>query len=136
MVKGLLADNNLRGQAAYLLAIIQTDPWVEFWRDLGLQLLQFEDVGLLPTASDKEVWSLCQAEEFVLLTDNRNLAGPESLEATIRRSGTPESLPVFTIADVNKVNTSRTYAEQVVVSLLDYLQRIDSLRGTGRLYLP
>jgi hypothetical protein len=36
MVKGILADHNVRGQADYLLTLMQTQPWVEFWDDLGL----------------------------------------------------------------------------------------------------
>ena len=84
----------------------------------------------------KEVWRRCQAEHLVLITSNRNYAGSDSLEATIRLYNTPDSLPVFTIADANQLNSSRPYAEQVVEALLDYLQRIDLLRGTGRLYLP
>src|SRR5262245_54806439 len=98
------------------------DAWVEFWDDLGLILLHFEDVGLLPEAGDQEVWLRCQAENLVLITDNRNHAGVDSLEAVIRAHNTPASLPVFTIADVNKLNRSRAYAEQIVESLLDYLQ--------------
>lgn len=136
MVKGILADNDVRGQVDYLADLMQADPWTEFWRDLGLALLHFEDVGLLPTASDLEVWERCQKEALVLITGNRTLSGPDSLEATIRQHSTPQSLPVFTIADVQKVNASKSYSEQVVETLLDYLQRIETLRGTGRLYLP
>jgi hypothetical protein len=43
---------------------------------------------------------------------------------------------VFTIADAERVRHSREYADRVIASLLDALLRIDSLRGTGRLYLP
>ena len=70
------------------------------------------------------------------MTGNRNLSGADSLEATIRQHNTPDCLPVLTIADVNKLNASKSYAEEVVETLLDYLQRIVSLRGTRRMYLP
>ena len=136
MVKGILADNNVRGQVDYLGALLQAPPWDEFWNDLGLILLHFEDVGLADTATDLEVWQRCQAEQMTLITGNRNLTGPDSLEATIRLHNTSSSLPVFTIADVDKLNASRSYVEEVVESLLDYLQRIDTVRGTGRLFLP
>jgi hypothetical protein len=99
-------------------------------------LLHFEDVGLADTATDLEVWQRCQAEQMTLITGNRNLTGPDSLEATIRLHNTSSSLPVFTIADVDRLNASRSYVEEVVESLLDYLQRIDTVRGTGRLFLP
>jgi len=41
-----------------------------------------------------DVWLKCQAEEVLLITANRNDDGPDSLEATIRRHGTPQSLSV------------------------------------------
>jgi hypothetical protein len=77
-----------------------------------------------------------QAEELILITDNRNLDSEDSLEATIRRNNTPESLPVFIIADMNQFRTNNSYVECVVEGLYDYLLRIDDVRGTGRLYLP
>jgi predicted nuclease of predicted toxin-antitoxin system len=88
------------------------------------------------SATDLEVWNACQAEELIVITDNRNLDSEDSLEATIRRNNTPESLPVFTIADMNQFRTNNTYVEHVVEALYDYLMRIDDIRGTGRLYLP
>jgi hypothetical protein len=135
-VKGILADNDVRGQVEYLVMLMQVEPWREFWQDLGLALFNLEDLGLSPTSSDPEVWERCQANDVVLITGNRNLSGPDSLEATIRLRNTGDCLPVLTIADVNKLNASKAYAEQVVETLIDYLQRIETVRGAGRLYLP
>ena len=45
-------------------------------------------------------------------------------------------LPVFTIANIPHLRASRDYANRVIDTLLDSLLRIDTLRGTGRLYLP
>ena len=67
---------------------------------------------------------------------NRNQSSAESLEAVIRQHNTPTALPVFTIGDLRKFAASRSYAERVLIALYDYLLRIDTLRGTGRLYLP
>jgi hypothetical protein len=106
------------------------------WTGLGLVLKSFEDVGLSPTSTDVEIWRTCQAEELILITDNRNQDSPDSLEATIRKYNQPDNLPVFTIGDLDKFRDSRAYAEQVLEQLYDYLLRIDELRGTGRLYLP
>jgi hypothetical protein len=135
-VKGILADNDVLGQVDYLVALMQAEPWREFWQDLNLVLFHFEDLSLSATASDTEVWHRCQAEELVLITGNRNLSGPDSLEATIRAHNTHKSLPVLTIADVSKLNSSKAYAEQIIESLIDYLQRMETLRGCGRLFLP
>jgi hypothetical protein len=135
-VKGVIADANIQGQVEYLVHRMQTEPWTEFWRDLGLVLRRFEDVGLSGSSTDLEVWSVCQAEQLILITDNRNLDSEDSLEATIRRNNRPESLPVFTIADMNEFRTNSSYVERVVEAFYDYLLRIDDVRGTGRLYLP
>jgi hypothetical protein len=135
-MKGILADNDVRGQVDYLVALMEAEPWRDFWVDLALMVFSLEDVGLTPEASDLDVWELCQAEEIVHITANRIMLGPDSLEATIRIHNTTRSLPVFTIADVKKLNASKAYAEEIVESLIDYLQRIDTMRGVGRLFLP
>jgi hypothetical protein len=56
----------------------------------------------------------------------RNQDGDDSLETAIRTRSTPESLPVFTIAD----------AGRVVESMLKAILDIDNLRGTDRVWLP
>ena len=135
-MKGLVADANIQGHVEHLVECMQADAWAEFWQALGLVLYRFEDVGLSMSATDLEVWNACQVEGLILITDNRNLDSEDSLEATIRRNNTPESLPVFTIADMNQFRSNNSYVEHVVEALYEYLLRIDDIRGTGRLYLP
>jgi DNA-binding response OmpR family regulator len=60
---------------------------------------------------------------------DRHLTKPvnlQILEATIRTLGTPRSLPVFTLADANRVLNERSYAELVCDRLLDNAHRFDS----------
>jgi hypothetical protein len=135
-MKELVADANIQGQVEHLVECMQADAWAEFWQALDLVLYRFEDLGLSMSATDLEVWNACQAEALILVTDNRNLDSEDSLEAIIRRNNTPESLPVFTIADMNQFRTNNSYVDRVVEALYDYLVRIDDVRGTGRLYLP
>jgi len=135
-VKGILADAHAIGHVDYLVRLLQAAPWAEFWQDLGITYFRFEDVGLSPESTDLEIWQRCQAEQLILITDNRNYDSPASLESVIRELNAPDSLPVFTIGDLDKLRTSRRYAERVVIMLYDYLLRIDTVRGTGRLYLP
>jgi hypothetical protein len=135
-VKGLVADANIQGQVHYLVQRMQVEAWADFWQALGLVLHRFEDVGLSGSSTDLEVRNVCQAEQLILITDNRNLDFEDSLEATIRQNNTPESLPVFTIADMNEFRTNSSYVQRVIGALYDYLLRIDDVRGTGRLYLP
>ena len=85
---------------------------------------------------DSLIWETCQKEELVLITENRNDDDPDSLESTIQARNTATSLPVFTIANIPHLRTSREYADRIIESLLDALLRIDALRGTGRLYPP
>lgn len=124
------------GHVEYLARLMQTGSWAAFWQDLGLVLRHFADVGLSLSSTDLEIWQRCQAEQLLLITDNRNADAPDSLEAVIRLHNTPQSLPVFTIADVDKLRMSRDYAERVVIRLYEYLLDIDDMRGAGRLFLP
>ena len=135
-MKGLLADVNTRGPVADLVRRMQTAPWADFWEQLHLSLFHFEDVGLTPSSTDQEIWVRCQADGLILVTNNRNARSPDSLELTIRQFNQPDSLPIFTIADLDKFRKSRQYAERVLERAYDYLLRIGEVRGTGRLFLP
>jgi hypothetical protein len=108
----------------------------DVWEILHLAPLSLADLGLQPDASDRDVWAACQREHVILLTANRNDDGPESLEATLQQHNTPASLPVFTLANEQRVLRDQLYAEAVADRLLDFLFDIDSYRGTGRLDLP
>ena len=86
-MKGLLADVNNVKQVRVLVMLMQEDARLEFWQHLALTVPGFADFGLNPRSPDVDVWRVCQAEELVLITANRNDDGPDSLEATIRVSG-------------------------------------------------
>lgn len=136
MVTGILADVNIQGHVDFVMDLVKSDEWIEFWQHLNLTYGSFANVGLRAEASDAEIWQLCQDEGYLLITSNRNQAGTNSLEATIRAHSAADSLPVLTLADPERVRHDRVYAGRVVISLLQTLLDIDSLRGTGRLYLP
>ena len=53
-----------------------------------------------------------------------------------QKENQPDSLPDVTISDQDRVLQDRIYAEKVAVKLLEYLIRIDEVRGAGRLYVP
>jgi hypothetical protein len=135
-VFALLADVNIEGHVQRLTSQMQTAAWRDLWDHLDIRAFRFADVGLAPDSSDWQVWQLCQQQQLYLLTNNRNDDGPDSLEATIRALNTNTSLPVFTLADADRVYHSKDYAERVIEALFDCLLRADSLRGVGRLYLP
>jgi hypothetical protein len=72
----------------------------------------------------------------VLITDNRNQNKPDSLESAIRNFNAPDSLPVITLANTQRLMRNKAYAQQVAERLLERLMAIESLRGAGRLYIP
>lgn len=135
-MKAILGDFNIEGQVRLLIAALEAEGWSELWAELGLEVMTFARLGIPGTTPDDELWRLCQREQIVLLTANRNHDGPDSLEAVIRNENRADSLPVFTLGDADRVAQSREYAVRTAVQLLDHLLRIDDLRGTGRLYLP
>lgn len=132
----LLIDAHLDGHAALLAMRLNSEAWRELYAHLQIQFLHLDQVGLDRTAKDDVVWRLCQQNGYYLLTANRNLESDDSLEATIRREGKADSLPVFTFADADRIYQSAAYLDEVVESLLDYLLDEGNYRGAGRLYLP
>jgi len=132
----LLVDANLDGHADLLQMRLRTDAWRELHDHLDIQFLHFEQAGLDRTTKDDRLWRWCQQQGLYLLTANRNLEAEDSLEATIRREGTAQSLPVFTFADADRIYQSAAYLDEVVESLLEYLLDEANYRGSGRLFLP
>ena len=72
---------------------------------------------------------------MLLLTANRNMIGEDSLQQTIRDENRPESNPVITIANVNRVR-ERNYREECATRLAEICSDVESYLGTGRLFIP
>jgi hypothetical protein len=114
---------------------LESDEWTEYADLVGVPFTEFEELGLPRDAPDRVVWQACQTAGVVLIPANR--AGDEHpLDETIRELSDDTSLPVITIADAQRLLRDRTYAEAAVARLLFYLETMDNLRGTGRLYIP
>jgi len=135
-MKAILADADIQGHWRVILTHLDSAEWREIWVSLGLKVETFASLGLAIDAPDRLIWELCQERETILLTNNRNQEGPDSLEATLRAHNTATSLPVFTLASAERILHSKDYADRVAEQLLRYLLDIDNIRGTGRLYLP
>jgi len=134
----ILADNDVGGAVAALRRILESEEWAEFSATLALrfvEFVEFVDVGLTRDASDRVVWQTCQEVGAVLVTGNR-ASGDDSLEQTIRDHAEADSLPVVTIGDPQRLVRDRAYASECAMRLLDLLERIETLRGTGRLFIP
>ena len=131
----ILADNDVGGAVAVLRRILESEEWAEFSVTLALRFVEFLDVGLTRDASDRVVWQTCQDVGAVLITGNR-ASGDDSLEQTIQDHAGADSLPVVTIGDPQRLVRDRAYASECAMRLLDLLERIETLRGTGRLFIP
>jgi hypothetical protein len=131
----ILADNDVEGVVAALRRILESAEWAAFSAMLDLRFIEFADVGLARDASDPLVWHTCQEVGAVLITGNR-ASGDASLEHTIREHTGADSLPVVTIGDPQRVVRDPAYARECATSLLDVLDRMERLRGTGRLFIP
>jgi hypothetical protein len=132
----IMADHDIEGQVRVLLRLLTSAAWSEVWRELAVRVESFASLGLPENTSDVALWQFCQSQQIILITGNRNKAGPEALEAVIEQNNTPASLPVLTIGAPPRVLSSREYAERAATRLLEVLLDVEQYRGTGRLYLP
>lgn len=97
----IMADNDVGGAFDLLVQCLQSETWQELWASLGFSVQTFETLGLARNATDQALWQACQKHQVALVTGNRN--GPTSLESTIRDQNTAVSLPVFTLANAERV---------------------------------
>jgi hypothetical protein len=132
----LVADVNVEGHLQTLLAACQGKTWRDLWLALDVKVISFADLGLARNAPDVLVWRSVQHVQAILVTANRNREDEDSLEATIRRENTPDSLPVITISKPELLRADEEYREQAVERFLVYLIEIERYRGAGRIYIP
>lgn len=128
----ILVDQNLRGQAVLIWGTLVAEGWLEL---LPLRLVTFDDVDLPPDSDDRTVWRLAQARRLLLLTGNRRMRGPESLEQVIREENTPTSMPVITVGRVNRLDES-TYRERCSRRLIEIALDLENFLGMGRVFVP
>lgn len=128
----ILVDHNLKGHAALLFATLKEDGWVEL---LDLSFVYFPETPLDESSDDTTVWRYAQAQHALLLTDNRNRRGEDSLQATIERENHPQALPVLTVGSKERLNDPE-YRSQVALGIADVIIYLDNFRGTSRVFLP
>lgn len=128
----ILVDHDSEGYALLLLGTLASEGWLDL---VQTQLVRFSDVGLPLNSNDRDVWQFAQSRQMYLLTNNRNMDAPDSLEQTLREENRPTSLPVLTLSRVDKI-TDRTYRERCAIRLLEIVLDPRAYLGAGRLYLP
>jgi hypothetical protein len=135
-VVAVLADVNIEGHVERIVRRMQSPEWLDFCQEIVPRYVTFAEVGLHRRSTDAEIWQKCQAEGLVLITNNRNRDGADSLEETIRTKNHLDALPVLTLSDADRVLESSIYLDRVVASAFEKLLDLDTRRGAGRLFLP
>lgn len=128
----VLVDYNLKGYVVLMQGTLAAEGWLDI---LSIRFLMLEEVGLAVDSSDRIIWQFAQSNQMLLLTANRNAKGEDSLEQTIREEGTPISLPVVTIGNLERL-IEREYREQCLVRLAEIVLDIENYLGVSRLFIP
>jgi hypothetical protein len=135
---GLLADVNVQGHLPYLRRLMEVQGLLEILTEMGIALVTFPDLGLDRGTDDRTLWHFCQANAWVLFTDNRNHEGENSLDATIQDSWREGHLPVLTLANKGKFENSAAYATRVAQDVAELLVAafVDGSRNQPRIFVP
>ncbi len=128
----ILVDHNIEGYAVMLSGTFDSMGWSELF---PVHFVTFKEVGLLRHSSDRVVWRFAQANRMMLLTDNRNMKGVDSLEQTLREENTSTSFPILTIGNIARM-VEREYRERCVIRLAEIIENLDNYMGASRLFIP
>ncbi|NJR63480.1 MAG: ACP S-malonyltransferase [Cyanobacteria bacterium CRU_2_1] len=128
----VLADYNLNRQAILISGSLVAGGWLDL---APIRVVTFEVVHLPADSHDRAVWRFAQANGMLLLTANRNAKGEDSLEQVMREENKPDSLPIITIGDSDRVN-EYNYRESCVERLVEVVIDIQDYMGSGRLFIP
>ncbi len=115
-----------------LFGSISSEGWLE---DLAIRFVSFNEVELSIDSSDPIVWRFAQENQMILLTANRSMKGEDSLEQVLREECLPTSLPVVTIANVDRI-VEREYREQCIDRLIEIALYLENYLGVSRLFIP
>lgn len=128
----VLVDHNMEGQAILLWGALAAEGWLAL---IPLRLVTFGEVGLPFASDDRTVWRFVQAQRMLLLTNNRSMKGPDSLEQTIREERTSTTLPVITIGSLDRLD-EQAYRQRCATRLVEIALDLDAYAGVTRLFIP
>jgi hypothetical protein len=137
-MQGLLADVNVQGHLFYLRQLLES---LELWPilvELDVKFASFADLPLPLNLADRSLWNRCQEEGWVLLTENRNQDGQDSLQATLDDSWQAGHLPILTLANKPRFEHDPEYARRVATDIAELLFGIHAgeYRDVPRIYVP
>lgn len=128
----ILSDHDIEGHAHSIIGVLGAEGWLDM---VDLRLVTFAEVDLPLNSPDQAVWHFAQENGMILLTNNRNMDGADSLEQTLRDENTPTSLPVVTIANVGRLS-EKHYREKCAFQLLEIALELSKHLGRSRVYIP
>jgi predicted nuclease of predicted toxin-antitoxin system len=102
---------------------------------IPMKMVMFSDVGLAENSNDRQVWRFAQANQMILLTDNRSANDPDSLEQTIREENKLDSLPVLTIGRLDRIKEN-IYREKCAERMVEIVFELENHVGIGRVFIP
>lgn len=137
-MRGLLADVNVQGHAAYLRHLWDALGLWPVLAELNLALATFADLNLSRHLDDRSLWHVCQTDAWVLFTEDRNDDGPNSLQATLTDSYRTGHLPVLTLANKGRFENSGEYAARTAGDIAELLFGVahGDYRDQPRIYVP
>ena len=122
----ILVDHNMEGYATLLWGTLVSEGWLDL---VPIRILDFAAIDLPFNSNDRIVWRTAQEQRLLLLTDNRNMEGDDSLEQTLREENTSGSLPVLTILRL-RVVTVWWIRPIAFDALSGWLKSLSTLRTT------
>ncbi len=128
----ILADHDIEGHATTLWGTLSKAGWLEI---VDVEFVIFQDVGLPVDSHDRKVWNFAQENGMILLTNNRNMDGEDSLEQTLRDSNLSTSLPAMTIGNADRLS-ERIYRERCAFQLLEVILELEDHLGRSRIFVP
>lgn len=127
-----LIDYNLTGDAVLFWGTLSAEGWLDL---LPIRFLTFQEVDLPMDSSDRVVWQFAQTNRMILITANRNMKGGDSLEQTLREENTPNSLPILTIGNPDRLDES-SYRQKCATRLIEIVFDLENYLGVGRIFIP
>lgn len=128
----ILIDHNMEGQAILLWNTLKKAGLLNL---IPMKMVMFSDVGLAENSNDRQVWRFAQANQMILLTDNRSANDPDSLEQTIREENKLDSLPVLTIGRLDRIKEN-IYREKCAERMVEIVFELENHVGIGRVFIP
>lgn len=128
-----LIDHNLNGHALVFFGSIVNQGWLDI---IPIRFVTFAQMELSTNSDDRSVWRFAQENQMILLTANRSMKGKNSLEQVMREENTPNSLPVITIGNADRLLNDSEYRELCAERLIEIVLALDNYRGSMRVFIP